>query len=88
MRRILVLVGIVGVGLIGLSYYGQGLSMSILSQFSVGVSGAAPAIPNSQAEVMKNNLKTIFKLWALVRYAGFGLLVLAIIGFRRSGNAR
>ncbi len=87
MRIILGFMAIIGLGLLGFSYYGDALSLSTLAQIPLkGHPGSPPALNDSQADLLMYNLKEIYRLWGLIRYAGIFIFVLAILGFRRSGK--
>jgi hypothetical protein len=54
---------IIGLGLLGFSYYGDALSLSTLAQIP-GKShpGSPPALMDSQVDLLRNNLKEIYRL--------------------------
>ena len=88
MRIILSIMAIIGLGLLGFSYYGDALSLSTLAQVPVkGHPGSPPALMDSQTGLLRDNLEKIYHLWGLIRYAGIFVLVLAILGFRQSGKS-
>lgn len=87
MRKIMIILAFVAAGIIALSYYGEGLCMATLAHAAITSTGPAASPPNAAQELLKNNLKKIYDLWAYVRYVGILVLVLAVLGFRQSGTS-
>jgi len=88
LRIILSLVAVSALVLIGLTYVGDAISMNGLAAVSPGSRGSGFSIPEERLAYLKDNFLTMYKLWGYARVSGIVVVILAILGFIKSGRAQ
>ena len=85
---ILLLLGVLALGIIGLTYLGDSLSLNGLAYCLPESRGSGTISPEARQAFLQTNFRRMYDLWGYVRFAGIALLVLVILGFHRAGRVQ
>jgi hypothetical protein len=88
LRVILALVAVLALGIIGLTYLGDALSLNGMAHCLPESRGSVTMSPEAEQAYLQTNFRRMYDIWGYVRLAGIALLVLTILGFYRAGRVK